>query len=280
MWTPFEGGTLWLTGYWDVTVEREALDNISDDPAFETALRELLNRANTTYEPHVVDFSASTYDWSLMTDVHTDPPDAGDSEVAKLSYEAGVSVHMTFGIHASSANTQLAVPPAFADHFRYDPDVIYNALDTNYLTEEIQWLRPVIFRARDPGRGGHAWVVYGYNTATDPARQFMMNFGWGGNGDGWYSCDSITPPGWNFSDNPGFVKWIAPESVVRFVGSETLGDGSPADPYRDIDEAVAEAPDNTTLIFQAGSVNTFAGSLITVDRPLTLKGYDITILPE
>jgi hypothetical protein len=183
-------------------------------------------------------------------------------------------------VFGSSANTQNSVAPALTDHFRYDPDVIYNAVDTNYMTAEIQWLRPIIFRARDPSRGGQAWVVYGYNTATDPYRQFMMNFGWNGNGDGWYSCDLINPPGWMFSENQGFVKRIAPESVVRFVGSDMVGDGSPADPYRDIDEAVAEAPDNTTLIFQAGSVNTFTGGVLTIDRPLTLEGYDVTIQPE
>jgi hypothetical protein len=280
MWTPFDGGTLWLTGYWDVSVEVKALGSITEDPAFENAVRELLQRANTTYEDYDVDFSASTYDWSLMTDVHTDPPDAGDAQAAKLSYDAAISVHMTFGLFLSSANTQNSVPPAFADHFRYDPDVIYNALDTNYMTTEIQWLRPIIFRARDPSRGGHAWVVYGYNTATDPYRQFMMNFGWGGTGDGWYSCDQIDPPGWNFSDNPGFVKWIAPESVVRFVGSDTVGDGTPGSPYQDIAAAAANAPDHTTLIFKAGSVNTFAGGMLTIDRPLTLKGYDVTIQPE
>ena len=276
IWTPFDGGTLWMTGYWDLSVFVKALA-ITDDPAYESALRELDQRATWEHDDYDADFSASTYDWSLMADVHQDPPDAGDTQAAQLSYDAAVSVNMFFGIHSSSAHTQDFVPPALTDHFRYDPDVIYNAVDTNYMTAEIQWLRPIIFRAGNATGGGHAWVVYGYNTATDPQRQFMMNFGWGGGGDGWYSCDLINPPDWLFSENQGFVKWIAPESVVRFVGSDAVGDGTPASPYRDIAEAVANAPDQATLIFKAGSMNTFSAGLLTVDRPMTLKGYDVTI---
>jgi hypothetical protein len=280
-WTSYDGGTLWLNGYWDTSVHVKARDDISDDPAYQSALSELYRRmTDYAWDLYSVDFSASTYDWSQMTDVHTDPPDAGDAQAAKLSYDAAIAVHMFFGLFSSSAHTQLAVAPAFTEHFRYDSDVIYNAVDTNYMTTEIQWLRPIIFRAGNATGGGHAWVVYGYNTATDPYRQFMMNFGWGGDGDGWYSCDLINPPGWLFSEDQGFVKWIAPESVVRFVGSDSGGDGTPASPYRDVATAVANAPDHATLIFKAGSVNTFTGGMLTIDRPLTLEGYDITILPE
>jgi hypothetical protein len=101
-----------------------------------------------------------------------------------------------------------------------------------------------------------------------------MNMGWSGNGDGWFTYDLVATYGYVFDIN-GNTKQIAPNSV-RFVGATDPGDGSPDEPYLDIAEALLEAPDHTTLIFKAGSDNTFSGSL-TIDRPLTLKGRDVTL---
>lgn len=60
-------------------------------------------------------------------------------------------------------------------------------------------------------------------------------------------------------------------------GGGTRGDGSPGSPYADIAQAAANYPDGATLIFQAGTVNTYSGGPLTLDRPCTLKGYSITI---
>jgi hypothetical protein len=67
--------------------------------------------------------------------------------------------------------------------------------------------------------------------------------------------------------------------MVKFVGADNSGDGSPNDPYKDIKEAIENAPDGATLIFKAGSVNTFSGTLI-INRPFILKGRDVTIRGE
>ncbi|MCJ7578352.1 MAG: hypothetical protein MUO91_07860, partial [candidate division Zixibacteria bacterium] len=115
---------------------------------------------------------------------------------------------------------------------------------------------------------------FGYDKGTDPNRQFRMNMGWGGDDDGWYSCDNV-PRGYTISLDHTIQ--IAPQNVVKFVGAASLGDGSPDDPYRDIEEAVAEAPNGATLIFKAGSDNTFSADQLVIDRPLTLKGKDVTI---
>ena len=68
---------------------------------------------------------------------------------------------------------------------------------------------------------------------------------------------------------------IAPRDVVRFVGGYGPGDGMPSSPYWDIDEALWFAPDHATLIVKAGITDNISGGII--DRPLTLKGYDVTI---
>jgi len=55
------------------------------------------------------------------------------------------------------------------------------------------------------------------------------------------------------------------------------GDGSPDNPYLGLVNAVQSAADYTTLIMQAGSTHTVTGAPVTFDRPMTLKGYDVTI---
>ena len=101
------------------------------------------------------------------------------------------------------------------------------------MTYEIKWLRPVVLTGFNADGSGHAWVVLGYNKGTDPDRQFLMNLGWGG-APGWYTCDSI-----DFNDRQRQVYQIAPEDVVNFVGRDDMvfGDGSPDEPYRDIETA-------------------------------------------
>ena len=50
--------------------------------------------------------------------------------------------------------------------------------------------------------------------------------------------------------------------------------------HKDIEEALAQVADHSTLIFRSGSVNTFAAATLVIDRPLTLKGRDVQILRQ
>ena len=88
---------------------------------------------------------------------------------------------------------------------------------------------------------------------------------------------------YNYFNVPGNLNYfqsqitqIAPENSVKFVGNSTSGDGSPDSPYQNIETALVSAPDNATLVFKAGSDNTFSTNTLTINRPLTLKGCDVT----
>lgn len=216
--------------------------------------------------------------------------------VAEICYEAGVSVEMDYGVCGSSSGIDKA-EVAFEGNFSYDNDATVENGNIATMTRDIQWLRPIYIRGgdlngppSDPGRG-HAWVIYGYNKATDPNRQFLMNMGWGRNtAHLWFACDNIDTNGdgrIDFWDGQRHITRIAPTNV-KFVGADDDGDGSPDAPYKDIKEAVDKAPDGATVIFKAGSVNTWKakgkGNIaplskndLVINRPFTLKGYDAII---
>lgn len=280
-WTPAGGGALRMNGDWDGSVYASA-QGITDTVAYRNALETLWNRLNSVTTTHPADFSAATYDWSIIEDKH--PAATGDAEVAKLCHHAGVAVGMDYGIWGSGASTS-DVDDELEAHFRYDPDAEDSkgsGIDIDRMTEEIQWLRPLQFAGYKSGGGGHSWVVYGYDKTNDPNRQFKMNLGWGGYCDGWYTTDVMTTCA-PYTLTQYHVTRIAPLDVVKFVGAADSGDGSPDDPYKNIREAIAlppvGAPDGATLIFKAGSVNTFTGTLV-ITRPCTLRGYNVVIRRE
>jgi hypothetical protein len=276
-WTATGGGRLRMNGYWDQTLYSGA-QSISQDPSYQAALATLWGSLSPKSKTYSADFAVATYDWNIMTDTQAAPGSASNAEMAELSYHAGVAAGMNYGI-LESATSPANLEIALENHFRYDHDANYAPKNIGQMTEEIQWLRPFHFRGTGP-RGGHSWVVFGYNWGTVPV-QFKMNMGWGWGYSqppyGWYSCDNV-PEG--LTIDQAHTTWIAPLDVVRFVGGGNPGDGSPYDPYEDIEEAIALAPSDATLIFRAGSVNTFSGDTLFINRPFTLKGKDVTIRKE
>lgn len=274
VWTTFNGGSLWMNGNWDGSVYGAA-SGITDFATYQNALAILYSRLNSTTTQHAADFGAATYDWGLLKDLHDPPDTTSDAEVAKLCSHAGLSVDMDYGIYASGAWNE-DVPDALEDHFRYDQDGTCVVRDVNAMVEEIQWLRPLEISGATPfpDRGAHAWVIYGYNKETYPW-QFVMNMGWGpASSHVLYSCDEL------FSLSQKTSIRLAPRDVVGFVGDDDPGDGSPDDPYEDIEEAVALADPDTTLIFKAGSVNTFSTNPLVINKKLTLRGHRVFIRKE
>jgi hypothetical protein len=263
------GGMLEISGYWDWSILATAEDtnyvnNFS--PAYKAAVDTLYAHMPVYSTYHYVNFATATYNWSIIQGVHDDPPDAGDAEVAKLNYHVGVAINSIYGIRGTGSScpeTSANVPI----YLRYDPDAITSAANVTTMTGEITWLRPLSI-----GGCGHAWVVHGYDSSTDPDRLFLMNFGWGGAQDGWYVADTRCP----MAGMEHAVR-LAPAGVVKFVGAALNGDGTPATPYRNIEQAIANASDGTTLIFKAGSDNTYVAAELTIDRPFTLKGKDVII---
>ncbi len=273
-WTQQNGGTLFMTGYWDGSVLNMAKTHPEIQnpcPEYLAALDSLYARLTPEYVVDWVDFSAAEYNWDLIQDEHHDPPDPTDDEVAKLCHHVGVAADMGYGIMGSGPPVPTPIEQVFPEHFRYDQDVTWEGPPDIYvMTDEITWLRPLGL-VGNTLLGGHMWVASGYDKSTDPDRSFWMNLGWGPGCIGWYVLDY-----W-FPIDQSTVHMIAPFDVVRFVATSGYGDGSPAQPHGSIEEAIIEAPNGATLIFEAGTENTFWATTLIIDRPLTLKGYDVTI---
>ena len=157
------------------------------------------------------DFSASHYRWSDMR------PSYGDNEryigsgknprvrpdddpmftsVAELMRDLGAAVSMNYQPAASSSNSELA-STALQTYFDYEAT---DALSTSRLgidkteqliTEELIGGFPVYISGMNKSGGnyGHAWVIDGI----DAFGRFHMNFGWGGQSDGYYSLRHIAP---------------------------------------------------------------------------------------
>lgn len=267
----WSGSRLRIDGFWDGSMYRRA-QGISADSAYLSALATLWGSLTAASTPYNANFSIATYNWNLMTDV-------GGTEQAEISYHAGVAVDMDYGVVGSGAYTS-DIPSVLEGHFRYDTDSTSanrGPLMVSHLVNEIRWLRPPILAGQDPvGGGGHAWVVCGYNDAGADV-QFLMNFGWGGGCDlniigQWYTVDSV-----DFNTDQQYVRYMVPNQGVKFVGAEGPGDGTPDSPYENIEEALIEAADNTTLILKAGTINSFSTATLTIDKPITLRGYEVSI---
>ena len=262
-----------MTGYWDHSLYLAARKINDNDSAYLTALQAMWDRLPTASTQHSANFGATTYNWGIMPDTAMDPPDIGDLEVAKLSFHGGIAVQMNWGIKVSTSGNHAAVS-ALENYFRYNLDAIDGGLGTGTMIEEIQWLRPLILggcRDASVGGGCHSWIVYGYNLGIAPDHQFLINMGWGGSNDGWYTLDSMP-----FNLTQSHSTQIAPLNV-KFVGALNPGDGSPDDAYENIEEALLEASDGDTLIFKAGSINTFSAASLIINRPVSLKGYNVMI---
>jgi photosystem II stability/assembly factor-like uncharacterized protein len=244
--------------------------------SYHIALRKLYDRLSYWVDDVLDAYPGiTTYQWDLMQDVHSDPPDAGGLAVATLCYDAGVSALMGYGVTGSGAGVEPCIA-GYVNNFRYNDDMEYVVRDTgnyasgvNDMMDEIQWLRPVQYWGWEHA---HSWAIFAYNRTFLPdSVQWGMN---SVNGSiDWLTFNTIFA-------NHCFMRKIAPESVVRFVGSAAAGDGSPADPFMNVESAIADAPDGATLIFKAGSDNTFSAIPLLIDRPFLLRGTNAVIRKE
>ncbi len=160
-----------------------------------------------TYGVQSADFTHTLYDWAYMPDLPTSAsPERERMAVATLLYHCGVAVEMQYGTAAQGGSAAIgligmegypSVDNALKDYFFYNPSMTVvhrdayaytNAQWRDMLIDELNQRHPILYTGQSEA-GGHAFVCDGYDS-----RQYMhFNFGWSGDGDGYYPVDSISP---------------------------------------------------------------------------------------
>lgn len=160
----------------------------------------------------------STFNWSQM------PNTTGSQETSVLMRDIGDAVNMQYGCEASGASTSDAVG-ALIQNYGYSSNVSYVDYVEATAINKIKQGWPIILRG--DGTGGHAWVtdgykrnkittihnpgtVYEYETSSYSSTYLSMNWGWGGNSNGWFLNDDFTPGGSDYSNNNKMIINIHP----------------------------------------------------------------------
>lgn len=157
-----------------------------------------------TYGTLSADFGSTTYQWANMPDSLTSASSQAEMEaISTLMYHLGVGVEMGYGPRGSGAQT-LAYGDFFSpsaentlkQYFKYKSSLhsIYR-FDmpaeeyVNRLYAELDSARPMVYSGRDSARGGHAFVLDGYDTNG----YFHVNWGWNGICNGHYAMGALNP---------------------------------------------------------------------------------------
>ena len=184
------------------------------------------NPTPTTRFDYSVDFSNSVYDWDNMLNSYAGGYNEKQADaVALLMKDLGGAMKTIYGsvYPFGSGTAPFNVEPALVKYFDYNGDSIqylqrYLNVDQgetddfdSYLKRDLDKKRPVIIGAKPaPDLLDHFMVVDGY-TDTD---YFHMNFGWEGEGDGYYLTIAIDTENLYDLENRRTMWWLEQEAVV------------------------------------------------------------------
>lgn len=140
-----------------------------------------------------MNFDALTYDWSSMSlPINQGVPALQDTLLANLLYHCGLSVRMQYSADGSAADAA-DVGSALVRYFDYDSNIQYykrehysNEAWESMLRLELNEARPVLYAAFSQ-TAGHVFVCDGY----DSNNLFHINWGWGGNCNGYFELGSL-----------------------------------------------------------------------------------------
>jgi hypothetical protein len=179
--------------------------------------------SNPEYGEQCADFANTTYEWDEMPNELTSP----NLAVATLMYHCAVALSTNFGVMASSTAGGKAY--VFGWYFGIYPTNGYAVKDSysdeqwkNFLKDDLNHSRPILYNGVDPIVGGHVFVCDGY----DANDMFHFNFGWEGIHDGYYSLNNVH----GFSSNQNAILGLDPNiplSPDQYEPNNTLATAYP-----------------------------------------------------
>lgn len=166
---------------------------------------------HATYGSIYIDYDAEpAYNWpDILSGAN------GKDDVARLLYHCGVAVNMDYGVGGSGTQSHYIVS-ALQRNFKYPASVKYYSRGSYegdwhqlVLTELLEG-RAVAYSGSDPVKNyGHCFNLDGYDGAF-----FHVNWGWGGNNNGYFGLDGLKDAtmDMNYTDGQGVVVGIRPPS--------------------------------------------------------------------
>lgn len=125
--------------------------------------------------------------WNLIADEYTNNTDKDSQEaVAQLVYAIGTTSYLNYGTSTggqikNAGNALYALFQLKSDYKAQKNENIQNWLSIIY--ENLRKGYPVLYAGSTINNDGHAFVIDGYDSST---QLYHINFGWGGDGDGYY----------------------------------------------------------------------------------------------
>jgi hypothetical protein len=158
------------------------------------------------------DFENSAYEWDLMEN----NLGHANSEVAEILHHLGVSVDMVYGPDGSGMYNHKAAY-TLKTYFKYSPETQYVFRDSttmdwdSLIVAHLDRNIPLYYAGWSvPNLYGHAFICDGYQGEN----YYHFNWGWGGELDGYFYTENLTPGGNNFN--------LAQELVINAVPDTNL----------------------------------------------------------
>lgn len=159
------------------------------------------------------------YDWDHMLNIYSTGSYTQQeaNAVAELMRDCGYAVRMNYGLNVSDSwfgIEELATAfdyqaYSFLSHNSYSEDIWHQ-----FIRADLMNGRPILYSG-ESGKNGHEFVVDGYRSD----HYVHVNWGWGGNSDGWYVTTDMGA--WN--QDQGMLHGLEPNRNANFGYS--LNDG-------------------------------------------------------
>lgn len=219
--------------------------------------------------------AGSPIDWDNMTDTYSSSSTAKQKlAVAQLMHYCGVAVKMDYTNGASGAQPS-EVPGAVQKYFGYGSQtrIVWqsnyseDAWD-NMLYNELAQGRPFYLGGYNT-EAGHAFVCDGY----DGNYCYHINWGWGGQSDGWYMLSKLNPGSQGIGGSSG--GYSSNENAV--IGFEPENYGERAMPISNptVKKLCVEAFDSN-----GDGVLSYGEAAAVTDLGMVFKGQNITTFEE
>lgn len=160
------------------------------------------------------------FDWGNMRDGYYDSmwstpaTDEENNAVAQLMRYCGQSVKMLYGLQMSGIVNVALIQNALIAYFGYDTHAMtlrrndYTIKEwDNLIYHELQAGRPIIYSGSPmTNSAGHLFVCDGY----DGHGSYHINWGWGGDNDGYYKLSILKDDNFNYNSSQTVVVGIQP----------------------------------------------------------------------